>query len=185
MSKVIKQMEMDDLRRTFEGVRDLVVLSVQKLGANATYSLRSTMRKKQIRLKVVKNSLARKVFKEMNLQIPDDSPFWQKPSLVAWGGSSIKELSKAIEAELRAPKTAPLYRDKVTVKGAVADGQACSFEDALKMPTRTEIIAELLGMILGPASSIAGCLVGPAAQVASQIEQISEKKEEAAPATAG
>ncbi|MFO0929900.1 MAG: 50S ribosomal protein L10 [Gemmataceae bacterium] len=185
MSKVIKQMEMDDLRRTFDGVRDLVVLSVEKLGAQATYALRSTMRKKQIRLKVVKNSLARKVFKELNLQIPDDSPVWQKPSVVAWGGSSIKDLSQALQGELKAPKLVALYRDKVTVKGAVADGQACSFEDALKMPTRTEIIAELVGMILGPASAIAGCLVGPASQIASQIEQIGEKKEDAAPTTAG
>lgn len=184
MSKVIKQMELDDLRRTFGGVRDLVVLSVEKLNALNTYNLRATMRKKQIQLKVVKNSLARKVFKEMDLQLPADSAVWQKPTLVAWGGSSIKELSKAIEAELKGPKTAAAYRDKVTVKGAVADGQACSFEDALKMPTRTEIISELLGMILGPASSIAGCLVGPASQIASQIEQISEKKEEeAAPAS--
>jgi len=37
-------------------------------------------------------------------------------------------------------------------------------------------------MILGPASQIAGCLMGPVSQVASQVQQISEKKEEGATA---
>ena len=39
MSKVIKQMEMDDLRRTFDGVRDLVVLTSNKLTAQGEYTL--------------------------------------------------------------------------------------------------------------------------------------------------
>ena len=47
---------------------------------------------------------------------------------------------------------------------------------ALKMPTREEAIAQIVGMILGPASAIAGCLTGPISQVASQIQKIGEKK---------
>jgi hypothetical protein len=35
MSKVIKQMEMADLKRTFASVRDLVVLHVNKLSCQA------------------------------------------------------------------------------------------------------------------------------------------------------
>jgi hypothetical protein len=52
------------------------------------------------------------------------------------------------------------------------------------MPTREEAIAGIVAMILGPGSAIAGCLTGPAAQVASQIKTISEKEPaaEAAPA---
>src|SRR5688572_9632850 len=96
MSKVIKQMEMEDLRRTFGGVRDMVVLSVEKLDAQGEYTLRATMRKKNIRLKVVKNTLARKVFKELDFHIPDDSPYWLRPTMLAWGTGSIKELSNEV-----------------------------------------------------------------------------------------
>ncbi len=81
---------------------------------------------------------------------------------------------------MKKSKTAPQYKDKVAVKGAIADGQLVSFELALKMPTREEAIGQILGAILGPGSAIAGCLTGPIAQVASQIQTISEKKEEAA-----
>jgi len=67
MSKVIKQMEMEDLRHTFNGVRDLVVLSIKGLNSLGEYSLRANLRKKKIRLKMVKNTLTRKVFAEMGM----------------------------------------------------------------------------------------------------------------------
>jgi len=179
MSKVIKQMQMDDIRNAFKGVRDLVVLQFDKLGSHGEYTIRKNLREKKIRLKQVKNTLTRRVFREMNLSVPDDSPYWAKSTILAWGGNSIKELSQAVDGELTSPKTRPLYKDKVTVKGAIADGQPVTFDQAKKMPSREDILAQIVGMIMGPASQIAGCLMGPVSQVASQVQQISEKKEEA------
>jgi large subunit ribosomal protein L10 len=184
MSKVIKAMEIDDLKRTFQDVRDMVVLTTDRLDSLGEYTLRANLRKKKIRLKVVKNSLCRNVFKELNISVPDNSAVWSKQSVVAWGGSSIAELSREIERELKNPKLAGLYRDKakgterVSVKGAVADGQAVTFAQALKMPTRQEVIAEILGMILSPGSQLAACLMGPASQIASQLKTLGEPKEE-------
>ena len=86
MSKVIKQMEMDDLKRTFQSVRDLVVLHIDKLSCQADHALRASLRKKNIRLKMVKNSLTRKVFQDLNIAVPDDSPIWQKSTVLAYGG---------------------------------------------------------------------------------------------------
>ncbi len=185
MSKVIKQMQMNSLRETFSGVRDLVVLSVKGLDCHADGSLRSALRKKNIRLQVVKNTLTRKVFGEMGITIPADSPYWAGPTILAWAppSVSIAEVSRAVEAELKNAKMQAAYKDKVSVKGAIAEGQPVGFELALKMPTRLEAIGNVLGMILGPGSAIAGCLTGPAAQVASQIQTISEKKEETPTAT--
>jgi large subunit ribosomal protein L10 len=180
MSKVIKQMEMDALRSSFEGVRDAVVLSVKGLSCQLDGSLRATLRKKNIRLQVVKNSLTRRVLDELGIPIAADSPYWQGPTTLAWGANSIAELSRAIEDELRKSKIAPQYKDKVIVKGAIADGQLISFDVAVKMPTRLEAIGQILSAILGAGSAIAGCLTGPISQVASQIQTISEKTEEVA-----
>ncbi len=110
MSKVIKQMEMDALKKTFQDVRDMVILSVQGLNCQADHGLRSAMRKKHIRLQVVKNSLTRRVFNELGLKLGDDSPIWIGPTMLAWGTDSLGELSRAIEGELRNPKLAPVYR---------------------------------------------------------------------------
>src|SRR5260370_35787275 len=94
MSKVIKQMEMDSLKATFQGVRDLVVLSANKFDCHADHVVRTTLRKKKIRLQVVKNSLTRRVFNEFGMKGAD---FWQGSTMLAWGGSSLAELSKEIE----------------------------------------------------------------------------------------
>ena len=180
MSKAIKQMEMAALRDTFQDVRDLVVLSIKGLNATAEHGLRAALRKKNVRLRAIKNSLTRKVFGELGVNVGDDSPYWAGPTTLAWGAASIAELSRTLDAELRAPKTAALYRDRVTVKGAVADGQPVPFDLALRMPTREEAIAQIVGMVLGAGSSIAACLIGPAGQVASQIETLTKEKEPAA-----
>jgi large subunit ribosomal protein L10 len=189
MSKVIKQMEMDSLKKTFGEVRDLVVLSVKGLSSGGEGALRTALSKKKVRLKVVKNSLTRRVFGELGFGVPDDSPYWLGPTMLAWSaGASIAEVSRAVEAEVQKGKTAAQYKDKVKVKGAIADGQPVTFEVATRMPTRLEAIGQILGMILGPGSAIAGCLVGPGGQVASQIESKTKGEEgapaeEAAPAT--
>jgi ribosomal protein L10 len=178
-------MEMDALRSTFKGVRDLVVLSVSKLSCQGDYNFRAAMRKKKIRLQVVKNSLTRKVFHDLDLHVPDDSPYWQKPTLLAWGTSSASELSREIESELKHPKNGPLYKDKITVKGGIADGQVVTFERMTKMPTRTEAIGRIVALALSPAGRLLSQIRGPGSAVASQIKSLKDKEggETPAPAT--
>lgn len=188
MSKVIKQMEMNDIRRAFDGVRDMVVLTTKKLSAQGEYTFRAALRKKGVRLKAVKNSLARRVFKEMNLSVPDDSPYWQNQTVLAWGGNSVAELSKEVDAELKNPKNAGLYKSKqeerIIIKGAIADGTAVTFKQAIEMPTREDLLAQIVSMIVGPGAQLAACLEGPGAQLASQLKTIAEKEGAEAPTEA-
>src|SRR5947209_6962044 len=104
MSKAIKQLQMDALKATFRDVRDLVVLSVKGLSCQADGQFRTALRKKKIRLQVVKNSYTRRVFSELGLNIPAESPFWAGTTVFAWGAGSVSELSRGIESELKAPK---------------------------------------------------------------------------------
>ncbi len=68
MSKVIKQMQMDALKKDFNGVRDMVLLNIVGLGAIPENQIRLGQRKKGIRLQQVKNSLARRTFGEMGAE---------------------------------------------------------------------------------------------------------------------
>ncbi len=171
MSKAIKQMQMDDLRKTFGDVRDMVLLSVVGLNAVVDNQVRLGLRKKGIRLQVVKNSLARKVFADLGIQVKDG---WAGATTVAWGGTSIAGLSKEIDAVVR-------KNDKVMkVKTAVADGQEVGFDVALKMPTREEAIGRLLGLALSAHASLLSAMQGPAGQLVGQLKAIEERKEEAA-----
>jgi large subunit ribosomal protein L10 len=176
MSKVIKQMQMEALRTTFQGVRDLVLLSLSKVDGVTENKLRLDLRKKKIYLHMVKNSLVRRVFSEVGIKL---NTGWEGPTLMAWGGDSLADLSKTLDGILT--KDAKL-KDKIKPKAAVAEGQEVTFEQAKAMPTRTEAIGTILGMILSPGSQIAGQIIGPAAQIAGQIKTLSEKKPEEAPA---
>jgi large subunit ribosomal protein L10 len=184
MSKVIKRMEMDALKHLFRDVRDLVVLSVKGLNCQAEHTLRSSLRKKKINLKVVKNSLTRKVFSELGIGLGDDAPFWVGQTTMAWGAGSIAELSRELDGELKQPKMAPVYKDKVSIKGAIADGQAIPFEKAKTMPTRAEAIARVITLALSPGARLVGQILGPASRVAGQINTVRDREGEPAPAPA-
>ena len=183
MSKLVKQMEYTALEQTFSGVRDMVLLSPARVDSTVDYNFRKQLREKKVRVQMVKNSLVRRVFEANGVKL--DDKVWAGTTLVAWGADSIKDLSKAVDGLIKdIEKKDPKQKDKLKVKVAVADGQPVPMATALVMPTRLEAIGEIIGMILGPASAIAGCLTGPGGQVASQIATIAEKKDEAAPAPA-
>lgn len=181
MSKAVKQMEYSALEKTFSGVRDMVLITPAKVDSTTDYYFRKQLRDKKVRVQMVKNSLVRRVFEAQGVAL--DDKVWSGTTLVAWGADSIKDLSKAVDGLIKdIEKKDPKAKDKLKVKAAVADGQPVSLAQALVMPTRLEAIGEIIGMILGPASSIAAALTGPAGQVASQIATIAEKKEGEAPA---
>jgi large subunit ribosomal protein L10 len=169
MSKVIKQMQMDALKQTFKDVRDLVLLNVVGLDAITENQMRLGLRKKGIQLQMVKNSLARRVFNDLGLEIKTD---WVGSTTVAWGGSSIAGLSQELETLLR--KHAKLMKAKM----AVVDGQEVAFDVALKMPTREQALGQIVALALAPGARLAAALLGPGGMLASQLKAIEDKKEE-------
>src|SRR4051812_38347385 len=111
MSKHVKQLQMDVLTQAFRGVKDFVFVTAQGIDAQTDNRVRLGLRKKNISLMMVKNSLLRRVFSDLGLTPGDDA--WAGPTLVAWGAESVKDLSREVEAALL--KDAKL-KDKVKVK---------------------------------------------------------------------
>jgi large subunit ribosomal protein L10 len=183
MSKKVKEMELSSLQKTFKGIRDMVILEPVKLDSATDFEMRRKLREKKIQVKMVKNSLVKKVFTENGVQVDAGSG----PTLLAWGTESLKDLSTAVERVIKDLKKDPKAPDKLKIKTAVSEGQPLTLDQAKKVPTRKEAIGSLLAAILGPGSAVAGCLVGPANQLAGILKAIEEKKPDtpaAAPAAA-
>jgi ribosomal protein L10 len=178
MSKKIKELELTVLRKTFAGVRDYVLLEPVKLDSATDYEMRKKLREKKIQVKMVKNTLVKKVFTENGVQVDAGSG----PTLLVWGMESLKDLSTTVEKLLKDLKKDPKAPDKLKVKTAVSEGQPLTLEQAKNVPTRKEAIGALLAAIFGPASALAGCLVGPANQLAGCLKAIEDKKGDTAPA---
>jgi large subunit ribosomal protein L10 len=174
MSKQIKQMEMDALKKTFHGIQDLVFLSSSGVNCTADNQARLAMRKKNIRLQVVKNSLARRVFNDLGVKL---EKCWEGPTTIAWGAGNVAELSRELETLIK-------KNDKIKVKTVLAEGQEISFDRALKMPTRAEAIGMVIALALSPARRVMAQVIAPASTIAGQIKSLSERPAEGALAAA-
>src|SRR5260370_42141169 len=98
MSKQIKQMEMDALKKTFHRIEDLVFLSSSGVNCQTDNQMRLAMRKKKIHLQVVKNSLARRVFNDLGLKL---DTCWVGPTTLVWRAGSVAELRREVEGQIR------------------------------------------------------------------------------------
>ncbi|MDY3553252.1 50S ribosomal protein L10 [Gemmata sp. JC717] len=183
MSKKIKELELNSLRKTFQGVRDFVLLEPLKLDSAADYTLRKSLREKKVRVKMVKNSFVRKVFSENGMKVETGSG----PTLLCWGGDSAKALGTAVEAALKLLRPDPKVPEKVKEKTGIADGEIMTLAQLAKVPTKQEAIGEVVAAILAPGADLAAALAGPGSQLAGILKAIEEKQGEgaAAPAAAG
>jgi ribosomal protein L10 len=173
MSKYLKNLLSDDLKRRLDGVSDLLVVDVMGLKSNTTVELRKQLRKKKINLLVVKNSLARRATEGTTLAPAFEGV--EGSAAVVWGGEDIVSLAKEITK-----LTEEKQFDKFSAKGGVMDGSklsAAQVKDVSKWPSRAEQLSILVGQILSPGATLCGQLLGPGAKLASQVKKKSEGEE--------
>lgn len=176
MSKAIKDMLVDDLKARLREVGDVVVVSLGKLDAQKTTQLRQTLRKKQIHLQLVKNSLAQRAVAGTPL-----APALEKAAgmlALAWGGEDVVDLAKELD-RLAGVKEFEGFE----CRGGALDGsrlEAADVKRVAKWPTRGEQLSVLSGQISSLASVLAGQITSAggvlAGQIASRVDDL-EKAE--------
>lgn len=179
MSKLVKELQVRQLRRTFDGVNDVLVVNVVGLDAIGTTALRADLRKKGIYVEVVKNNLAKLIFKEKGLSQIDS--ILEGASAITWGGADIVELAKEITERAEKNK-------KLEVKGGVISGEKLDKEGVTrlsKMPTRPELLGRVAQLIQSPGARLGALLKGPGGRVASQVKSLAEKLEKEGGGAAG
>ena len=182
MSKVVKRLMIDTICAELAGARDLLVLNTSKLGSVKDGALRTTLRKKGIKILQVKNTLVRVALRETGAGNVD--ALLTGPTVVVWGGEDVVALSREIV------KIAGVYKD-LEIRGGTVDGQSLTAEgvtDLSKSMGRPELLAKIAGLILSPGARLAGALLGAGGVLAGQLKTITEKAEvpaEDAPAADG
>ncbi len=171
MSKYVKELMMDQLRTDLDGARSVLILDLKGLDAIAEHGLRRDLRKKSIRLRVLKNSLARRVFTDMGME--GLSRYLEGPSVLAWGGDGIAELAKEISTQVKNLK-------KPQIKGGAVNGVVVGpdqVEDITKLPSREVLIGQVLGLLLGPAREALALVSSPSSTLIGQLEAFVKKQE--------
>jgi large subunit ribosomal protein L10 len=176
MSKVVKGLIMRDYKaRIAKGTEewpDAMIIGIRGVKAVDTTRLRHTLAKKNIRITVVQNALARKSFQGTRLEGLKD--LLTGSSALAYGSESVVEVAREI-CQLVAKMPA------VELKGAVLDGIIFkgkqAVEELSKYPTRDEAIGQIVTLVVSPARKLLGQIKGPGAKVGGIIKAIEEKLE--------
>ena len=171
MSKYVKELVARDIARRIEGVEEALLVNVVGLDANQTVVLRRKLREKNIRLLVVKNSMARRATEGSPLAPAFESA--EGSLALVWGGEDFISLVKEVTRLDKSDE----YQS-FQARGGVMDGEALSADrvhEISRWPSRLEQLSILSGQILSPGAQLVSQLIGPGGALASQIQEKSEE----------
>jgi large subunit ribosomal protein L10 len=172
MSKSIKEMIMRDYTSRLEGASDAMLISIRGVKAIPTSKLRRSLAGKNIKVTVIRNSLAKKTFAGTGLE--PLSKLLSGPSAVCYGGQSVVEVAREI---VKLIETMP----EVELKGAVLDGTLFEGKKGVtelsKFPTKDEAVGQVVTLVVSPGKKLLAQLKGPGAGIAGIIKAIETRLE--------
>ena len=172
MSKIIKGVMLKEYTAKIGDSSDAMLISIRGLKGKDTTRLRMGLRKKNIKVTVIRNSLAKSAFKGTGLE--NLGTLLDGPSALAYGGSSVVETARAIVAML---KDFPALE----LKGAVLDGNLfkgdAGVKELSKFPTKAEALVQTVTLIVTPGRNLLAAIKGPGGAVGGLIAAIEAKLE--------
>ncbi len=168
MSKYVKELMMDQFRDELDGDKSVLILDLKGLDAVSEYQFRKDLRTKKIKMRVLRNTLARRVFTDMG--IGGLSQYLEGPSVAVWGGAGVAELAKEISAQVKKLK-------KPAIKGGSVDGTVIGpdqVEDITKLPSREALIGRVITLALSPVARVVTLANSPASGLLGQLKTLSE-----------
>jgi large subunit ribosomal protein L10 len=169
MSKPVKEMITGMYRKMFAEVNEAVLVDIRGLESNDNNNFRAGLADKGIRVTVVKNSLAAKVFSETGLA--PIAELLSGPSAVVYGSDSLVSVARELIDCVK-------EYEQLDLKGAVMEGQlygASEMKRLSEMPTKDEAQAQIIQVILSPAGDVISAATSAGSAIASILKTIEEK----------
>ena len=160
----------DEVRERISSTEAVVITDYRGLDVPALADLRRQLRDAGGDYKVYKNTLTRFAARELNLDLDE---VLVGPTALAFVGS--RDDGSPGDAVSLAKALCRYAEDSnfLSIKGGVLDGQVISADEVnalSKLGTRTEILAEILGLLEAPLSEMAGLLEAPLVEMAGLLE---------------
>ncbi|MCG3137806.1 MAG: 50S ribosomal protein L10 [Phycisphaerae bacterium] len=173
MSKRIKDLMTDEILKDCQTVDSACVVDISGLNAIKTNKLRGALKKHNIQLQVVKNSLARRAFADGPL-----GPLAKSltgPCALVFGEPAITDIAKELV------KWAREYKE-ITLKNGTIEGDAdlMSVDMMAQLKGRMELLGEIAMLLSSPARRLAGAIQSPAGKIAGCAKAKADQEEIAA-----
>lgn len=160
----------NEVRERISAAEAVVITDYRGLDVPALADLRHQLREVGGEYKVYKNTLTRFAARELKLDLDE---FLVGPTALAFTGN--REDGTPGDAVSLAKALCRYTEDSefLSIKGAVLDGQVLSADDVSalsKLGTRTEILAEIVGLLEAPLTEMAGLLEAPLVEMAGLLD---------------
>ncbi|MEM6560893.1 MAG: 50S ribosomal protein L10 [Planctomycetota bacterium] len=173
MSKRIKALIENEYHDEFSGIDSVAVVNPRGIPANATNKLRGKLSEAGVKMRVVKNTLARRASSDTGLSGFDS--LLDGPSALVYP----TDPNVAISAVARALVDAKKEIAELEFRGVFFDGTVYEGDDGMtqvsKLPTREEAIASVVTLALSPARNLVGAISAPGSNVAGILKTLEEK----------
>jgi large subunit ribosomal protein L10 len=172
MSKPMKEMIISEYQNRFGELDSAVLIEIRGMDANENNQLRGQLAEKQIKVTILKNSLARSAFKGGKLEPLSDS--LEGSTAIVTGADSVVDVAREM---VRCAKEYVALE----LKAAVLDGELFEGNAGLKQlsdfPTKDEAQANVVAIALAPFKNVVGAASSPGSSLMGVVKQIQEKLE--------
>lgn len=178
MSKELKSLMRQDLKRRFEAIDGGVLIRTQGLNSENTYAFRKALNARKLKYTMVRNSVAMHALSKLGYKSTELKKVFNGVVGVVYGVESGSALAgaKAVSEYKRDA------RDKVIEwVGAFMDGAVMGPKDAEALkdaPTRPEALAMLCGILQAPVTQLMATIREPAARVVYAMDARKTKLED-------
>lgn len=171
MARPEKVAQVESVAETINAARSVVLSDLTGLNVAKVTELRRRCREAGVELKVVKNTLAKRGVEKTAAKAL--APYFDGPTAIAISRETENMAAKVLAKFASEHETLP------KLKAGFVDGSVIDAKGVLalsKLPTKGELVSQLLGGIQGPARNLLSVIQGPARNLASVLKQISEKQ---------
>lgn len=172
MSKTVKNLMIRDYKERLAGVSDALVISLRGVGGIDTNKMRQDLREKQVRITVMRNSLATHAMK--GTPLAGLEKLLTGPTALAYGEAGVIDAARAVVDWAK-------KLEKLELRGAILDGVLFEgkkgVEELSKFPTKAEAQARVVTLVLSPAKNLMAQVKGPGGQVMGIVKTIEGKLE--------
>lgn len=170
-----KKQRVEELVDLLKDATGIYLVNYQGMSVEKINAFRSTLRAADISYKVAKNTLITKALEQIEgIEIPAEKLKEASGLVVTKGDPTApsKIIKKAFEAD-----------EKPVLKAALLDGQyfdGAELKKIASLPSKEDMIAAIMGSLNAPASGIVGSINAVIRDVASLIEEVAKKQNNAA-----
>lgn len=166
MPNLVNELTVKEYEASFGQADGLVLCTLDGLTVEESDALRGKLEERGAGIRLVRNTLARKVLADRGHEFPADVTIGS--TAIAWGTAEATVLAAKVLTEPELKKTG-----KVQLKAGLLEGNVLDASEAVQLadvPDRDTLNAQLLGVLQGPSRGLVSVIQGPLSALARVLQ---------------